>query len=268
MTRFKLDRRTMIAAGFAAVTLGGARAQEASRLPAIQRAGEIRIGWGEFPPFETRDVISGELKGVLIDLAKEIARVLKAKPDFVLDSWPTMTAGIAAARFDIALMGYSDGRASVCDFSRRLYNTEWTAIVQKASGVTRWADLNQSGKTIAVTTGSSTDEEFRRMEQDGRMKAEVTRIRDVGAAILAVTSGNVHGYANQRDVLSLVEARQPQIGLLADAFGETWFGVVMPKGDAELKRAVDNAIVELIRTNVIADLIAKHNVKGATQAQI
>ncbi|MFT4067656.1 substrate-binding periplasmic protein [Paraburkholderia sp.] len=239
-----------------------------SRLPQIQQQKEVRFGWGEFRPYESRDVVSGQLQGPLIDMADELAKSLGANPKFVLDSWPTLPAGIAANRFDLVIMGYSDGRAQTIDFSRPLYTAQFTALSRADSGVASWDQLNVAGRKIAVTTGSSSDEQLMKLEKQGGLKAEVVRIRDVGAAILALQSHNVDGYVNQRDVLSLMaKARGGELKVLAGSFGDTWFGVALPKGDPALRQAVNKAIGEMIGANYIAQVLAKYNIDGAQQAK-
>jgi len=247
--------------------LGTTAVHAESMLDLVKKSETLNVGWGEWKPFEYKDVISGELKGIMIDLAGELAKRLDVKAEFVLDAWPTLPAGIAAGRFNVALMGYSDGRAQVVDYSRPLYTSDFTAMVAKSSGITTWDELNVPGNTIAVTTGSSTDEVLAKLTEEGKIKAEVQRIRDVGAGVLAVSSGNVQAYVNQRDSLSLMVAAQPQMALVDGSFGKAWFGVVYPKGDKEFGAAIDAAIDGMIADNYIAGKIAEYEVKGAVQAE-
>lgn len=250
-----------------ALVIGAASANAQTAFDDVKASGTLQIGWGEWKPFEYKDVISGELKGVMIDLAAELARRMDLKSEFVLDGWGTMPAGIAAGRFQVALMGYSDGRAKVVDYSRPLYTSDFTGMVSKASGLTTWDELNQPGKKIAVTTGSSTDELLTKLTASGDIKAEVQRIRDVGAGVLAVQSGNVDAYVNQRDSLSLMVAAQPQMTLVDGSFGQAWFGVVFPKGDTAYETAINAAIESMIEDDYIAEKIAEYDIKGSVQAE-
>lgn len=256
--------RTFAALAFAATGFAVASPASAeSRFPKMKEAGVLEVGWGAFPPYEYQDVTSGELKGILIELAKEVAERLGVSADFTLDSWPTMPAGIAAGKFDVALMGYSDGRARIVDYSIPLYVSDFTAVVLGNSTITTWDELNQPGNVMAVTTGSSTDEVLARMQQEGKLKLEVRRIKDVGSGVLAVTGGNVTAYTNQRDSLSLMVKSQPQLRVIDGAFGEAWFGVVVPKGDEEYLANVDKAVKSMRDDGTIAKLIADFQVIGA-----
>jgi len=234
-----------------------------SRYPKLKESGVLEVGWGVFPPYEYKDVTTGELKGVLIRIAEEIAKNLGTKANFTQDTWPTMPAGIAAGKFDVALMGYSEGRAKTVDYSKPIYVTDFTAVVMNNSPIKSWDELNQAGNVLATTTGSSTDEVLTRMEMEGKLKLEVRRIKDVGSGVLAVTSGNVTAYANQRDALGLMVASQPHLAILSGAFGQAWFGVVVPKGDKELLDNVDKAVASMHAANVVGNLITEYKIVGA-----
>src|SRR6218665_3705591 len=58
-----------------------AAAQE-TRLTKIKEKGVLEVGWGVFPPYEYKDVPSGELKGILIKLAEEVAARIDTKANF------------------------------------------------------------------------------------------------------------------------------------------------------------------------------------------
>ena len=248
---------------FACLALALPASAAESRYPKIKEKGVLEVGWGVFPPYEYKDVTSGELKGILIRLAEEIAGRMGVKANFTQDTWPTMPAGIAAGKFDVALMGFSDGRAKTVDYSKPLYVSDFTAVVMNTSPIKSWDELNKPGNVVATTTGSSTDEVLTRLEKEGKLKLEVRRIKDVGSGVLAVTSGNVTAYANQRDALSLMVASQPQLAILNGAFDQAWFGVVVPKGDKELLEQVDKALASMHAENVIASMIKEYKIIGA-----
>lgn len=262
-----LTKTAACAAVAALATLAAPSAQAQSRFDAVEQTGVLNVGWGKFPPYEYQDVISGELKGILIDLAKEVATRVGAEAEFTLDTWSTMPAGIAAGRFDIALMGYSDGRAEIVDYSHPLYVSDFTALVAADSDIMTWDQLNQPGNTMAVTTGSSTDEVLTRMANEGTLQLEVRRIKDVGAGILAVSSGNLTAYTNQRDSLSLMVAAQPQLRVIDGAFGQAWFGVVVPKGDETYLEKINGAVAAMREDGTIGNMITQYEVVGAEVPQ-
>jgi ABC-type amino acid transport substrate-binding protein len=233
-----------------------------SRLATIKSEKEIGIGWAEWRPMEYKDIASGDLQGVLVAMAKEIAARLGAKPTFVQDNWSTLTAGIAANKFQISMMGMSEGRARVVDFSTPLYHVPFKVIVSSGSDFKTFDDVNKPENTIAVTTGSTTDEILTQLEHTGKIKAQITRLKDVGGAILSLTSNKVTAFASSTDDLVQIIDKQPALKLVDGDFGASIFSVAVPKGDADLKSAVDNIVTSMVSDGTVDKLLKQYQVSG------
>ncbi len=233
-----------------------------SLLETVQKTHQVSFGWAEWKPFEYHDVLSGQLKGMLIDLAGAIGAQLNAKPTFVEDNWATLASGVAAHKFDLALLGITPERSQIVDFTHPLYYTSFTAIVGAHGTSATWSELNQPGYTVAVTTGSNTDEVLTNLEREHKIKARIIRIKDVGAAIVALASGKVTGYADQQDELMGICANQPQFKIVTGTFGAAEFGVAVAKGDPKFKAAVNNAVVEVLQNGTVQRLLTEYKVVG------
>ncbi len=237
-------------------------AHAASALSKIADSKKVQVGWAEWKPMEYKDIATGDLKGVLVAMATEVSKRLGAEPEFVQDNWTTLTAGIAAGKFQISMMGISEGRARVVDFSKPLYHVPFTVIVPSASKATTFEDVNTSDNTIAVTTGSTTDELLTDLEKKGAVKAHIVRIKDVGGAILSLTSNKVAAFASSTDDLAQITAQQPSLKIVKGEFGASTFGVALPKGDKELKAAVDHAVEAMISDGTIDKFLKEYKVAG------
>ena len=260
--RWDTSRRLVLGAALFAAALGARPSHAASALDEVHKSHTLTFGWAEWKPLEYKDVVSGQLTGMLIDMAGAIAGKLDAKPAFVEDSWATLASGVAAGKFQAALLGITPARAKVVDFSRPLYYTTFTAIVAAKGPVKSWDELNKSGNSVSVTTGSNVDEALTTLAGEQKIKAEIVRIKDVGAGVLALSSGKVTGYADQRDSLLSVVANQPQFRVVDGGYGTARFGVGVPKQDPALEDAINKAISQLIDDGTVKQLLDKHHIVG------
>ena len=78
-------------------------AQAASKLDAIKKSGELRVGTtGDWDPMSMKDPKTNKYKGFDIDVMNELAKDLGVKVKFVPAEWKTIVAGITADRYDIS----------------------------------------------------------------------------------------------------------------------------------------------------------------------
>lgn len=76
--------------------------------PDIEKSGELRVGVaGDYAPLAFRDQ-QDQLAGYDIDMARSLASQLKLKVQFVSTTWPTLSADLAADKFDIAMGGVTE----------------------------------------------------------------------------------------------------------------------------------------------------------------
>lgn len=263
MRRASLKNRFVagVFAAFMAANLAGP-ASASDLLDSMKQTGELKVGWAEWNPFETRDVTSGDLKGVLIDVANEIAKRMDAKAVFVQDNWATLPAGIAAGKFSASIMSITPGRSQIVTFTDPIYSSDFTAIVSTGTGLATWDEVNKEGNTIAATTGSAGDEVITALEKEGKIKADIVRIKDVGAAILAVKTGKNSAYVNQRDVLTLMSRQQDGLKVVDGKFGYSPAGLALPKDDAEALAAFNKIVDEMNADGTTAALFEKNGIAG------
>jgi cystine transport system substrate-binding protein len=244
------------------------QASAETALEKMKSSGEIRIGWAEWRPMEYRDAVSGELKGVLIAFAEELAKRMGLKPVFVEDNWSTMTAGIAADKFQVALMGITDARKRVADFSSRIYYVPFTVVVKNSADLKTFDQVNASGNSIAVTTGSSTDELLSALQQSGKLKTKVIRLKDVGAAVLSLVTGKTTAFASSLDDLSQLVKQQKSLRIVEGSFGTSDYGVAHAKDQDSLNAALNEAIMSMVKDGTISNLLVKYGVSAtAADAQ-
>ncbi|MBE8158663.1 MAG: transporter substrate-binding domain-containing protein, partial [Betaproteobacteria bacterium] len=95
-----------------------------------------------------------EMDGFDVDVAREIAKRLGVKAEFVTPSWDVITAGNWAGRWDISVgsMAPTIDRAKVLKFPAVYYYTPAAAAVHKDSAITKPSEL--SGKIVGAGTAT------------------------------------------------------------------------------------------------------------------
>lgn len=117
---------------------------------------EDRAG-GTYPPFNFKDA-KQQLTGFDVEIATEIARRMKVKPEFVTAEWSGLLAGLQSGKFDIVVnqVGVTAQRQAVFDFSQPYTYSSAQLIVRKneSRDFKNLADLK--GKSSASARAATT----------------------------------------------------------------------------------------------------------------
>jgi cyclohexadienyl dehydratase len=153
-----------IAVGLAAQA---AHAQQAggaqkSRLNKILETGVLRVGTtGDFRPMSFREPGSSELTGHDVEAAREFAKDMGVKVEFVPTDWKTLITGIVADKYDIAMSGISMNlsRAKVAGFTEPYmeFGTVPITLKKNEKRFNSWADIDKQGVTVSTTLGTVFD---------------------------------------------------------------------------------------------------------------
>lgn len=127
--------------------------QTENLLEKIKKEGVIKIGTeGTYAPFTFHDK-SGELTGFDVDIAREVAKRLGVKPEFIETKWDGMFAGLDAKRFDVVAneVAIRDDRKEKYDFSNPYIVSKAVLIVHKNNNdIKKFEDLKgkKSGQSL------------------------------------------------------------------------------------------------------------------------
>lgn len=103
---FKNNKKNMVKSlSLASLVLLGSQLAHARTWDQIQQSGELKVGMtGDYSPL-TFHSKTGELKGFDVDMTTRLAKSMGLKVHFVKTSWPTLSADLAADKFDVAAGG-------------------------------------------------------------------------------------------------------------------------------------------------------------------
>lgn len=186
-----------------------------------------------YPPFETKDA-SGNPSGVSVDFAKAFGDYIGKDIVISNTAWDGLIPSLQTGKADmiISSMTITKERGEVVDFSNPYANSLLAILVNKDSGITKAADMNVKGKTVAVKTGS-TGEIYARKNLTN---AEIKSLPDESACVTEVTQGKADGFIY--DQLTIYRNWQKNENTTSAVFipfqdADKW-GVAVKKGNKEL----------------------------------
>lgn len=205
-----------------------------------------------FAPYEYYE--NGEIVGVDIEIAKEIANAL-GKELVVKDvAFDSIVNELKSGKADIALAGMSitPERLEEVDFSIEYTTSRQIVIVRKDSNISSINDIYD--KKIAVQLGSVADLYFSDNYKDidlVRQKKYLSMTEDLKSNKIDLI---VMDYL---PALQIVE-NNSELKMLDGYIFEDSYGIAVKKGNQELLDGVNNVLTKLINENKIESYVIKH----------
>jgi polar amino acid transport system substrate-binding protein len=197
------------------------------RITDFARAGKIRAGLAEAPIIATKDLTSGELRGVAVDLSRELAARIGVELVQVRYPRPgAVMAGLKTNDWDIAFLGIDPKRAAEAEFSPPYLEVDWKYLVPANSPIRRPSDVDIAGIRIAVPRGDLVDI----ILSEKMQQAELVRADTVVGAFDLLQIGEADVCALPLPNLLQYSARLPGSRILDEPFGVNRVGMVVPKG--------------------------------------
>lgn len=236
-------------------TQGDANNAPASAVQAIKDKGEIvMLTNASFPPFEYTDA-SGEVKGVDVDIANEIAKDLGVDLKIVDMDFDAIPEAVKSGKGDFAAAGMTirEDRLEVVDFSNEYVKSAQYVAVPVDSELTA-DDAALSGKTLSCQEGTTGDFYASGDEETGSeiKDANVLKFKSALEAGMAVAQGKADALVvDEMPAKKIVENNSDKLKLLETPLTEESYAIAMAKGsdlveavNATLKRLADEGKIE------------------------
>jgi polar amino acid transport system substrate-binding protein len=230
----------------------------------IAPKGKLRVGinYGN-PVLATKDPITGELRGVAVDLAHELARRLGVPVELVgYEAAGQMAAAVRSDAWDVAFLAIDPERASEISFTAPYIEIEGTYLVPAGSPLRAIGDIDREGVRVAVSAKSAYDLFLSRSLQH----AELVRAPDPPAAFELLVAGKVDAVAGVKQPLIANSERLPGSRVLDGRFMAIQQSLGIPKsrdaGLAYLREFIEDAKA----SGFVAGAIAKAGIHGVTVA--
>lgn len=232
---------------FIMILMCGCSKKDKNQLVMVTEAG--------FAPYEYYE--NGEVVGVDVDIAKEIAKYLGKKlvvKDIAFDSIINEVK-TGKADFGAAGISYSEDRAKNVDFSINYAVSKQVVIVNNNSSITNVNGI--SNKKIAVQLGSIADT----FVTEKYKNANVVRQKKYLAAIEDLKTGKVDCVVMDELPAKEIVSKNEGIKILDGSLTNDSYGMVVKKGNKELLDAINMVLQNLKDEGKIDEFIIKHTEK-------
>jgi polar amino acid transport system substrate-binding protein len=207
------------------------------------------------PLLARRDAATGELRGIAVDLSRELARRLGVAVELVpYDAAGKMTDAIGTGSWDIAYLAIDSARANDIDFSAAYIELEGTYLVPAGSRLRRIEDVDREGVRIAVTAKSAYDLYLSRELK----AAQLVRTATTPDSIELMVSQRLDAVAAVRTALVTAAKRIPGSQVLAGRFMTIPQAAGVPKGRPAAARYVSTFIEDVKASGFVADALKRH----------
>lgn len=236
-----------------------------SRLAQIERTKTIKIAYRpDATPFAFSNN-NNEPAGYTIDICKGVVTALERQLNVqpIKIEWVSATA---QSRFDLVAEGKADlecgsstvtlGRMKQVDFSSVIFVQSTGLVVKSSSGITRAADL--AGKAIAVIQNTTNEQALRAINESAQLKATVVPVKDRAEAVDLLEGGRADAFASDKILLVGTQYRHPeQLSMLPENLSFEPYAIVLPRGDADFRLAVNVALAHLFRGGTMSSIYGK-----------
>ena len=241
----------------AGALLGMALSAQAGRLEQIRERGEIALGYREASlPFSYLDDQQLPI-GYSMDICLSVVEALKQKlelPALKIKRVPVTSSTriplVANGTIDMACGSATNNeqRQRQVAFAPTMFITYTRLAFLKDSGISDLQSL--AGKTVVSTAGTSSLLWLTQANAERKLRIRIMPAKDHAEAFLAVERGRAAAFLMDDVLLAglVANSRDPQNWVIGEeTFTTEPYAVILPRGDAEFKQAVDDAVQAMMQ---------------------
>ena len=223
-------------------------------------AGTLRVGMNLGNRlFTTKDAATGELRGVSVDLMRELASRLGVPVVFIVHATPGDVAdAVDKGTWDVAILAIAQARAQTIAFSPPITEIEATYVVQKDSVLKSVGQVDASGVRIAASEKAGYELYLTQTLRSATLirtkgfTASMDLFKDRGADALA---------GLKPDLLNFMD-KMPEARLLDGKFMTVNHGLGTPRAQRAAAEYLKSFVEEMNASGFVARSIERHGVQG------
>jgi polar amino acid transport system substrate-binding protein len=213
----------------------------------IQERGRLRVGTaGDKPLLAARDTRTGELGGIDVDLAREVARAIFGDPsrvEFRTIAYADRVPLLQAGEVDMVAhsMTMTCARWQDVNFSSEYFNDGQRVLVRQDSPAKEVEDL--AGSRICVASGTTTIDNLRALNIRG---LEIVPVREAADCLVLFQDGAVEAITSNEIILLGYTSQDPYAKIVGRNLSQEPRGLAFPKESVDLTRFT-NAVLQRMR---------------------
>jgi ABC-type amino acid transport substrate-binding protein len=251
--------------------------QPVDTLEAIKKSGSIKIAHHvTAPPFSFMQ--DGEPVGYSIDLCREVVDNVAAQLglDKINIKWRNASTleGLrlvadGVVDMDCGITTITLSRQERVDFSNEIFVAAGGVLVLSESGIESLVSL--ADRKVAVMHGTTTHKRLEKALERKHVNAKLVPIKNTDAGMLALDSGKADAYAADRMVLvaKVTGSKDPaRYTMLTEMFSADPYALVLPRGDAGFRLAVNRALSDIYRGPALDQIFPRWFGHGAKPSEL
>jgi ABC-type amino acid transport substrate-binding protein len=146
-------------------------------------------------------------------------------------------------------------RMETVDFSSFVFVDGTGVLVRNDAGVKNFSDL--AGKRIAAIAGTTNEKALNTALKQRLVNATVVTVQNRDEGLAALEAGKVHGFASDKVLIVGLSGKvkdPTQYTMLTEDLSFEPYAIVLPRGDAQFRLAVNRALAQLYRSPAIGEL--------------
>lgn len=215
-----------------------------------------------FPPFEYKS--DGEPTGFDIEMGRHIAGYLGLSPKPMDMDFDGLVPALSGGRIDVinSAMYINKQRAKQVDFIPYMQIGE-SVLTRKGDSSIKKVPEDLSGKTVAVTRGAIGEtymKDFnKQLAKLGKKPMTIMTLPNNQDALLALQSKRADAFDTSTPGAAYTLSKTKGIQVGATFALGTKIGIAVPKGNAEMKKAMEKAVRRFVKSGEYAALLKKYN---------
>ena len=230
---------------------------------ALAPTGSLRVGinYGN-PVLAKRDLATGELSGVAVELAHELARHLEIPLSLVgFESAGKMFEAVKNDAWDVAFLAIDPARADQIDFTPPYLEIEGTYLVPESSQLASIEEVDRPGVRIGISAKSAYDLFLSRVIK----MAELIRAANPDAAFQLLLDDKVDVVAGVRQHLVANSTKLPGSRVFPGRFMAIQQALGIRKG-RQATEPLSDFIEQAKCSGLVAQIIEKAGIRGVSVA--
>ena len=209
----------------------------------------------------TKHPTTGELNGVHVDLARELARRANVPIELIgFDSAGAMVDKLKSGALDVALLSAEPARASEINFSPAYVDIDATYLVPAGSPIRVVADVDREGTRVAIAAKSAYEFFLSRNLKSAKLVAG----NGTFGAYDVFVSGKLDALVGIRPRLVIESEKLPGSRVLAGRFMAIEQSIASPLQRTAAFHYISDFIEDVKASGVVARMLVEHGVRGVS----
>jgi polar amino acid transport system substrate-binding protein len=209
--------------------------------------------------FTQKDAATGELRGVSVDLMRELATRLGVPVELVVHATPGEVADTAGAgTWDVAVLAIEPARAQTIAFSGPLTEIEAAYVVHKDSPLRSVAQVDAAGVRVVAPAKAGYELYLTRTLRN----ATLIRTKNFDASIAQFNEGAADTVAGLKPTLLDSMDKMPDGRMLEGKFMTINHGLGTPRERSAAADYLKAFVAEVTASGFVARSIERHAIRG------